>query len=383
MKPMLDLLNPLTLRFRDGDTERAFASQLVERLRVQGRTAILVGTLIYLISNLLDDWLVPVEHQTTAWVLRLSALGYVGLVFLLTFRPAFKRFNQLPLGSTGLVVSGSLIGILYHLPLEATQYFYPCLILSTVYTYNFIGTRFIYALVINIVVLICYNLILGGLRGFPAGMLVDHNFFIVSANLIGGCAGYLSEYQRRLLFVRETELDRERRHHLERSLHDRLTGLPNRELLEDRIAQLGARARREGATHVGLFVDLDGFKQINDRLGHDRGDSVLREVARRLQAAVRQTDTVSRLGGDEFFVLAHDIDSEDRAAQLAEKLLAAIDEPIADLPQAGRLGASIGICLFSREGQSPESPEQIIRAADQAMYQAKAAGKHCHAFARS
>ena len=98
---MLNLLNPLTLRFRDADTERAFASQLVERLRVQGRTAILVGTLIYLISNLLDGWLVPVEHQMTAWVLRLSALAYVSLVFLLTFRPAFKRFNQLPLGSTG------------------------------------------------------------------------------------------------------------------------------------------------------------------------------------------------------------------------------------------------------------------------------------------
>ena len=70
-------------------------------------------------------------------------------------------------------------------------------------------------------------------------------------------------------------------------------------------------------------------------------------------------------------------------AQLAEKLLAAIGEPVADVPQAGRLGASIGICLFSREGRSPESPEQIIRAADQAMYQAKAAGKHRHAFARS
>jgi len=380
-KPMPAQLHPLTLSFRNPEVERAFASHLLSRLRVQGRAAILVGTLIYLMSGFLDGWLVPPEHRVTAWVFRLSALTYAGLVFLLTFRPAFARFNQLPLGSTGLVVAASLIGILYHLPLEATPYFYPCLILSTFYTYNFIGTRFIYALVIDIVVVISYNLILGGLREFPVPMLLSHNFFIISANLIGGGAGYLAEYQRRQLFVREAELERERQHHLDRSLHDRLTGLPNRELLEDRIAQLLARARRDSATHAGLFIDLDGFKPINDQLGHDRGDHVLRLMAHRLQAAVRQTDTVSRLGGDEFFVLAHDVDTPARAGQLAEKLLACIAEPFADVPEAGSVGASIGICVFSGGARAPEDPQQIIRAADQAMYEAKGGGKHRHAFA--
>ena len=380
-KPMPAQLHPLTLSFRNPEVERAFASHLLSRLRVQGRAAILVGTLIYLMSGFLDGWLVPPEHRVTAWVFRLSALTYAGLVFLLTFRPAFARFNQLPLGSTGLVVAASLIGILYHLPLEATPYFYPCLILSTFYTYNFIGTRFIYALVIDIVVVISYNLILGGLREFPVPMLLSHNFFIISANLIGGGAGYLAEYHRRELFVREAELERERQHHLDRSLHDRLTGLPNRELLEDRIAQLLARARRDSATHAGLFIDLDGFKPINDQLGHDRGDHVLRLMAHRLQAAVRQTDTVSRLGGDEFFVLAHDVDTPARAGQLAEKLLACIAEPFADVPEAGSVGASIGICVFSGGARAPEDPQQIIRAADQAMYEAKGGGKHRHAFA--
>lgn len=381
--PMMTQLHPLTLSFRNPEVERAFAANLLSRLRVQGRAAILVGTLIYLMSGFLDSWLVPPEHQVTVWVFRLSALTYAGLVFLLTFRPAFERFNRLPLGSTGLVVAGSLIGILYFLPLEATPYFYPCLILSTFYTYNFIGTRFIYALVIDIVVVISYNLILGGLREFPVPMLLSHNFFIISANLIGGGAGYLAEYQRRQLFIREAELDQERQHHLERSLHDRLTGLPNRELLEDRIAQLLVRAHRDSATHAGLFIDLDGFKPINDQLGHDRGDNVLRLIARRLQAAVRQTDTVSRLGGDEFFVLAHDVDSPARAGQLAEKLLACIAEPFAELPEASGLGASIGICVFSGGVRSSENPEQIIRAADQAMYEAKGGGKHRHAFAAS
>ena len=380
-KPLMAQLHPLTLSFRNPEAERAFAGHLLSRLRVQGRAAILVGTLIYLISGFLDSWLVPPEHRVTVWVFRLSALAYAGLVFLLTFRPAFERFNQLPLGSTGLVVAASLIGILYYLPLEATPYFYPCLILSTFYTYNFIGTRFIYALVIDIVVVISYNLILGGLREFPLPTLLSHNFFIISANLIGGGAGYLAEYHRRELFVREAELERERQHHLERSLHDRLTGLPNRELLEDRLAQLLARARRDSGTHAGLFIDLDGFKPINDQLGHDRGDAVLRLIARRLEAAVRQTDTVSRLGGDEFFVLAHDLDTPARAGQLAEKLLACIAEPIADAPEAGGLGASIGICVFSGGVRSPENPQEIIRAADQAMYEAKGDGKHRYAIA--
>ena len=380
-KPLMAQLHPLTLSFRNPEAERAFAGHLLSRLRVQGRAAILVGTLIYLISGFLDSWLVPPEHRVTVWVFRLSALAYAGLVFLLTFRPAFQRFNQLPLGSTGLVVAGSLIGILYYLPLEATPYFYPCLILSTFYTYNFIGTRFIYALVIDIVVVISYNLILGGLREFPVPMLLSHNFFIISANLIGGGAGYLAEYQRRQLFIRETELDQERQHHLERSLHDRLTGLPNRELLEDRIAQLLVRTRRDKACHVALFVDLDGFKEINDNFGHDHGDAVLCAVARRLVAAVRQTDTVSRLGGDEFFVLAHDVGSEVDAGHLAEKLLSAVVAPFPGLNGTARLGASIGICIFCGATHGDSGPDEIIREADRAMYVAKGGGKHCYAFA--
>jgi diguanylate cyclase (GGDEF)-like protein len=378
---MMAQLHPLTLSFRDPEVERAFASHLVPRLRVQGRAAILVGTFVYLLSGFLDGLLVPPEYQVFAWVFRLSALGYAGLVFALTFHPAFERFNRLPLGTTGLAVGLSVVAILHLQPPEATAYFYPSLILTTFYTYNFIGTRFIYALAIDIIVVLTYNLVFGIVHDYPMPILLTHNFFIISANLMGGGAGYLAEYQRRQVFLREMELDGERRHHLQRSLHDRLTGLPNRELLEDRIAQLLARSRRAGATHAGLFVDLDGFKPVNDRLGHDRGDIVLREIARRMVATVRQTDTVARLGGDEFFVLIHDIDVPARAGLLADKLLAAIAEPIADMPEAGGIGASIGICLFTGGASLPDDAEQIIRAADQAMYQAKAAGKHRHVFA--
>jgi diguanylate cyclase (GGDEF)-like protein len=106
---------------------------------------------------------------------------------------------------------------------------------------------------------------------------------------------------------------------------------------------------------------------------------VLCTVARRLVAAVRQTDTVSRLGGDEFFVLAHDVDTQAGAVQLAEKLLKCIAEPLAGLPESSRLGASIGICVFCGGAKAESEPEEIIRHADRAMYQAKASGRNRYA----
>lgn len=378
---MMERLHPLTLAFRDPEAERAFAEHSLARIRLQGRAAILVGTFVYLLYGLLDTWFVPADQQATVWTIRLVVLSVPLAVFLLTFSPLFALFNQLPLALTGLAAAGGLIAILWHLPLAAASYFYPGLVLSIFYTYNFIGTRFIYALIVDVVVVLAYALIFGLLRDFPVPVLMSHVFFIVSANLIGGGAGYLAEYQRRELFVRETELDLERKHHLDRSLHDRLTGLPNRELLEDRIAQLLARARRDSGSHLGLYIDLDGFKAINDTLGHDRGDAVLCDAARRLVAAVRVTDTVSRLGGDEFFVLAHDVDSREGAVQLAEKLLECIEQPLAGLPVASNLSASIGICIFHGGVSGNDDPLEIIRQADRAMYQAKAGGKNRYAFA--
>ena len=377
----MERMNPLTLAFRDPQTERAFAAHALGRLRLQGRTAILVGTFVYLLYGMLDAWLVPAGQQGTVWAIRAAALSVPVAVFLLSFHTAFERFNQFPLALTGLAAATGLIAILWHLPLEASAYFYPGLILSTFYTYNFIGTRFTYALVVNVLIVIAYNVVFGLLKGYPAPVLLSHDFFIVSANLIGGGAGYLAEYQRRQLFLRERELDRERRQHLDRALHDRLTGLPNRELLDDRIAQLVVRGRRDNGCHAGLFIDLDGFKQINDTLGHGHGDAVLCAVARRLVSAVRQTDTVARIGGDEFFIVAHDVGSQADAALLAEKVLDCIAEPMPGLPGRRTIGASIGICLFSSGSLGDNDHGTIVRAADGAMYQAKAAGKSCYAFA--
>jgi diguanylate cyclase (GGDEF)-like protein len=158
------------------------------------------------------------------------------------------------------------------------------------------------------------------------------------------------------------------------ALHDPLTGLPNRALILDRAEQMLARARRNQQPAAAMFIDLDGFKEINDTFGHAAGDELLRAVTARLDAVLRPTDTVGRLGGDEFVVLVDGVSMDAGPELVAERLLAALREPfqIAD-HHAGRLSitASIGIATGDRT-----SAGELLRDADVALYQAKAAGKN-------
>jgi diguanylate cyclase (GGDEF)-like protein len=159
-----------------------------------------------------------------------------------------------------------------------------------------------------------------------------------------------------------------------RALHDPLTGLPNRRLVLDRAEQVLARARRMDVPVTALFLDIDGFKQINDRFGHKAGDDVLRQVGDRLAGVLRESDTVGRLGGDEF-VLVLDCTGPDAAHPdlVADRILAALRKPLA-LPMTGSspvtISASIGIA-----SAVADTAEDLLQHADIAMYQAKAAGK--------
>ncbi|MFM2119024.1 MAG: hypothetical protein RL722_492 [Pseudomonadota bacterium] len=164
------------------------------------------------------------------------------------------------------------------------------------------------------------------------------------------------------------------------ALYDPLTGLPNRRLLDDRLQrQILACARTP--SYCGLiFIDLDDFKQINDRYGHEAGDLVLVEVAQRLSQSVREEDTVARLGGDEFVVLLRNLGADaDSASAHAGQIAGKLVDRLA-LPLPGPLGgvtASVGLTLF---GRSPTSVTELLHQADLAMYQAKTAGKNAHAW---
>ena len=156
--------------------------------------------------------------------------------------------------------------------------------------------------------------------------------------------------------------------------HDALTGLLNRRGMFNLLPKAIARCKRTQTSLALLFIDLDGFKQINDTRGHDAGDLVLREVATRLQANIRQTDTAVRLGGDEFTVILENIKhGVPDANMLAQKILEAIQEPIALDVMGVHISASIGITLH--HPSDTDTADQVVNRADAAMYEAKRAGK--------
>ncbi|MEP6888861.1 MAG: diguanylate cyclase [Nitrospirales bacterium] len=153
-----------------------------------------------------------------------------------------------------------------------------------------------------------------------------------------------------------------------RGLHDGLTGLPNRALLEDRLEQAVADARRHAWTLAVMFIDLDHFKDINDSYGHQVGDTVLRMVAGRLKTALRAGDTVSRQGGDEFVCLMQEIKEEADVAHIATKVIDGISTICALEGATITVRPSIGIALYPRDG---DTPALLLKRADAAMYRAK------------
>jgi diguanylate cyclase (GGDEF)-like protein/PAS domain S-box-containing protein len=159
--------------------------------------------------------------------------------------------------------------------------------------------------------------------------------------------------------------------------HDFLTGLPNRMLLNDRISQAIASARRHTKHVAALFLDLDGFKHINDSLGHPIGDKLLQSVANRLMASVRGADTVSRQGGDEFIVLLPDLQQPEDAAVMAGRILREVAKPHLVDPHELHVTTSIGVSVFPDDGSDAET---LIKNADTAMYQAKENGRQSFQF---
>jgi diguanylate cyclase (GGDEF)-like protein/PAS domain S-box-containing protein len=159
--------------------------------------------------------------------------------------------------------------------------------------------------------------------------------------------------------------------------HDPLTGLPNRLLLNDRIDQAIALARRHSGKIAVLFLDLDGFKHVNDSLGHSVGDKLLQSVAQRLLACVRSPDTVSRNGGDEFIVVLQEMERPNQAAITAGRVLKALAEPHRVGESDLHVTASVGVSIYPDDGPDAET---LIKNADTAMYQAKATGRKTFQF---
>ncbi|MBT9520189.1 MAG: EAL domain-containing protein [Dechloromonas sp.] len=157
--------------------------------------------------------------------------------------------------------------------------------------------------------------------------------------------------------------------------YDPLTELPNRTLLADRLVQGIAQTRRTASLMAICYLDLDGFKPVNDTWGHSAGDLVLIEIANRMRQIMRGGDTVARLGGDEFVLLLLGFSSESECQEAIRRLQRQIAMPLTSLPEAVSISASIGVALFPNDD---EDPDTLLRHADQAMYRAKQAGKNCY-----
>ena len=198
----------------------------------------------------------------------------------------------------------------------------------------------------------------------------------VTVTAVQNNAGLVTHYVCTVMDMTERVRAEEQVRHL--AFHDPLTGLPNRTLLRDRLLHAISMCTRSGM-HGGLmFIDLDKFKQVNDTLGHEVGDLLLKEVAVRLQKSVRQCDTVARWGGDEFIVMLENLDAEPAAAlshmnEVGVKILAELNQPFLLANHVCHNTPSIGATLFRGEGDSLDG---IMKQADDAMYQAKSRGRN-------
>jgi diguanylate cyclase (GGDEF)-like protein len=223
--------------------------------------------------------------------------------------------------------------------------------------------------------------------GFPDTIATEHHpaLFLVSRTFALGAVGILTTtfitVQRQL----ESELRKSHAEIQELAYYDPLTGLPNRQLFQERLRPAIERARCDGKQAALLFLDLDGFKAVNDTLGHRAGDHLLKEVGERFRRCVRLSDylgrptaepsseSISRLGGDEFTVLLSEVAGPQGASRAAQRILDALAQPFEIGGREVFAGASIGIAMFPEDG---EDAETLLRNADTAMYEAKARGRN-------
>lgn len=214
-------------------------------------------------------------------------------------------------------------------------------------------------------------------KGFWRGDIWDRRkdgsyypkYLAISA--IRDASGEVTNYSAIFYDVTERKAMEDRLDHL--AHYDSLTNLPNRALLQDRLEQAIAISERNRQKFALLFIDLDGFKRINDDAGHPVGDAVLKIVAQRLLSVIRGMDTAARLGGDEFVIVLTDIMNKENAARVATKVMESLSAPYSIADLSLQLSASIGVSLYPNDQQDAV---ELLRTADEAMYEAKRGGKH-------
>jgi diguanylate cyclase (GGDEF)-like protein len=355
-----------------------------ERIR-SAREVCVLASVLYVLFGVLDTWAIP-SALREVWTVR-AAVVLVIMGFLWTTRFPFFLKHYAPLTIGMFLVMGSGIEIMVYLagPDDLAKHLYytgMILVVMGLYTWSFLPIwknaatgLVLVALYILISVLIQD---MGSEREWP--VLLTNCFFFVSANVIGMFANaQRNRYLRESFLLRQNLISDLQRTEAEKqqsvywSEHDPLTGLPNRKHLMLGLEKAIQTAKESATTLALLFIDLDGFKSINDKFGHAVGDAVLRVIGQRLEHCVRENDLFARIGGDEFVVVMNlDPRFHEVATRLAGSIIASIEAPIREPDIGVVLSASIGIAFFPDHASDAE---KLLLVADAQMYESKRRGK--------
>jgi diguanylate cyclase (GGDEF)-like protein len=362
-----------------------FESHLdIERIRSMREIALL-ASFLYLVFGILDIWAIP-SAVTTVWLIRGTVVIVLMSIFWLTRFPFFLRHYVSVTVLFYLVLGAGIEAMIFIArPDDLARHGYYTglmLVVMALYTWSFLKlwqTALVGLLLVLLYVLIAAPDQWANIhREWP--ILAMNCFFFVSANIIGIFATvqrnrYLRDsflLSERLAndLVQAEQLKEQTEYWAE---HDSLTGLPNRKYLMSKLDAAILAASQTGHSLALLFVDLDGFKPINDAAGHAAGDQVLRVVGQRLVGCVRENDLLARIGGDEFVVVLQIQSSQENIPlRIAENIIASIEQPIRDPDVCFPLSASIGIAIYP--DHASDAPT-LLHVADLQMYRAKQQGK--------
>lgn len=360
-------LHPVTLRFRQRALERDYVEAMRRQTAAVVRFGIALTLIVYLLFGALDLW-VSSDHVSFTWTVRSLVFLLTILLFGLSFTPLFAEHRESIMTPFCLLLGASVTTILLVVPEAAVDQYYAGYLLIIVGAYTVFGLRFFSATLVSVVLLVAYlGVELAGYGRIGAHALTNLAF-LVSMLIVSAVGGYIYERQRRLAHYRQRVIEYERARSEHSALHDPLTGLPNRRLFMERAMQAVARDERFQGYAAVLFVDLDGFKPVNDTHGHVFGDKLLKCIAERLRLAVRDTDTVARLGGDEFVVLLEDLAAPADADALLERMLDGFSRPCVIDGVSQPVELSVGCALHPRDGRTAR---ELLQAADKAMYAMK------------
>ncbi len=362
----------LGLQFVDPGVEAAFRDDYCVRQMSQARYSLVLGSLLYLGLGLQDLWFFPDQYHWI-WLLRLAIVAFLITVYIASHRPFFKRWQSALLTAATVVAGLGPIIMIAVGTAEVAAAYHLGLVLVVVWNYTFSGLRFVPAAFANLVLVLVY---------IGTSLTIDLPFEIwlvanlinlLAASLLAGFASYMIERQRRNLFYRAVVLDAERRSHELMALSDYLTGLPNRTGFERHFETALQQARNSDLRLALIFIDIDDFKRINDTYGHHGGDQALVAIARSMKRALRASDMVARIGGDEFVALLNEIHVRDDARKVADKLKEALVRPLVIRAPDGSsisvpVSASVGMAIYPDDGNDYPS---LMHAADIAMYRDK------------